>query len=315
VRNLPQHSIIEIMDPNKKFLYFNADGAALSGPTEASATTVPVSASAGMEVTNASTLKMIFKESVETDTLDVTMSRTADSDPREIMESIVNQINYSREPTLVIGDNSTGEYADHRLSNVSITFADHGTIKLHGPVQSTITSANAAGAGAPGRSSNVGMYNGEIITTIFVDLATSGKTCTASATADHAIGVTGGGAAYITQVTQAVNGIVYAAELICLEAPLGASTTVGLSSSSTASVTQGADATGNEKITEAVQSVGDRTQLNLADAANNPVHNAGITDTEYLYLYHGGGAAGDYTAGRFLIRLYGANPDGLEYND
>ncbi len=302
-----------IMDTTKKYLYFNND----TGDTDGSVM-MPVSTCVGFETTGASDVKFYFKSAPDTDTLDIQLDRTADSNPRELFEHIVNAINFSKDAVVTVGDDFTGKYIHPDITAVNnISDAADSVIKFQGHVQSNITSANPAGAGAPIRSTNVGEINSEIITTIFVDLSTTSTSAVASATADHAIGVpgTGGGGAdepaYITQVTEAVNGIVYAGELICLEAPGGASTTVGLSSSSSGTVTQGQDATGVERITEAVQAIGDRTQFNLADAANNPVHNAGIPDTRYLYLYHGSGAAGTYNAGKFLIRLYGAKTTGL----
>ena len=302
-----------IMDTTKKYLYFNKD----TDDTDSSVM-MPVSTCVGFETTGASDVKFYFKSAPDTDTLDIQLDRTADSNPRELFEQVVNAINFSKDAVVTVGDDFTGEYIHPNITAVSnISDAADSIIKFQGHVQSNQTSANAAGAGAPERSTNVGEINSEIITTIFVDLSTSSTSAVASATADHAIGVPGtgdGGAdepAYITQVTEAVNGIVYAAELICLETPAGASTTIGLSSNTASTITQGQDATGEEKITEGVQAKGERTQINLVSANSNPVHNEGIPDNRYLYLYHGASAAGTYSAGKFLIRLYGAKASGL----
>tara|TARA_Y100000592_G_C5458024_1_gene312424 strand:+ start:419 stop:1333 length:915 start_codon:yes stop_codon:yes gene_type:complete len=294
------------MDPNKKFLYLNADGAAVSGPTEVSATTVPVSTSAGMEVTSASNFKMYFKESVETDTLDVVMSRTADSDPREIMESIVNQINYSKEPTIVLGDNSTGEYADHRLSNVSLNFAEHTKIILNLPIASRAITQSATDPGAgfstlayTANTGLVGQINGEITTSIFIDLEARG--ISSGTTANDALGIaTNSNPAFFTSVSYGVNGIVYAGELICVEAPTGGDTSIGIAAN-TADVAPDANAVtgggGHTLVTPATQTRGLRTAFTMP---------AGGIQLDKLYLIQGGNTDDAYTAGKFIIRLFGA---------
>ena len=287
---------IEIMDPNKKFLYFNADSNVTNG-TEVSATTVPVGASAGMEVTEADNFRMYFKESVETDTLDVTMSRTANSDPREIMESIVNQINYSKEPTLVIGDDSTGEFADHRLSALSLSFADRTIIKFQGGIQSNIGFANGAGGKGPARASNVGKVNSEIISTFLIDLAQSGSESLGSADEHDVIGQSGSGGAYFTQITKAINGIVYRGEMICVEEPLGANAAIGLAHNGSSTLSQNDLIAGSHIIDDVTQTLGKRISFT-----------ANIAENRYLYLFHGAsGSANTYTAGKFLVRLFGAD--------
>lgn len=302
------------MDANKKYLFFN-----IRDNDENFSRSFPVSALVAMDTDTTSTsstkIKLLFKEAVQTDTTDVFLERTTDgADPRDFMEALVNEINFGKDATIVVGDDRTKEYLHKDISSVdSISAATYTnpTITLGSRVQSTITSANAAGTGAPERSSNVGEVNSEIITTFFIDLATVSTTSTSSATPDEAIGVTGGGAAYITQITEAVNGVVYAAELICVETPAGGATGVGLSSSVSATAEQGDDATGTEQITDTAQQKGDRTQINFVNPTANPVHSSGIPDNRYLYLYHDGSGAGDYTAGKFVLRLYGAKTTGL----
>ena len=50
----------------------------------------------------------------------------------------------------------------------------------------------------------------------------------------------------------------------------------------------------------------------MMNTDSNPVHNDHFVITDKILKTHGAFAAGDYTAGRFIIRLFGANPDGLE---
>ena len=299
------------MDPNKKFLYFNADGAAVSGPTEVSATTVPVSTSCGMEVTSASNFRMYFKESVETDTLDVFMSRTADSDPREIMESIVNQINYSREPTLVIADNSTGEFADHRLSNVSMTFAEHTKIIFNLPLAPRVHQATAAGAGWNAVNSGaynnntgiVGQINGEITTNIYIDLGALGD-IVSSSNANDIIGKNDTANAYFTKITNGINGVIYAGELICREEPTTGDPAINVVASDVGTLAEDTEfnaSASNQDIIAVggAQTVGKRTAFTIPSGS---LHN------RFLYLTHTGTTAGTYDAGKFVIRLFGV-PD------
>jgi len=284
------------MDTSKKFLYFNADSDATNG-TEVSATTVPLSTTCGMEVQSTSNLKMYFKESVETDTLDVTMSRTEDSDPRVVMERIVNEINFSKESLIVVGDNSTSQFIDESLSSVSMTFADHTIIKFQGGIQSNIGFANGAGGDGPARASNVGNVNSEIVSTFLIDLAQSGSVSSGSAAEHDVIGQSGTAGAYFTQITKAINGIVYGGEMICVEAPTNANAAIGLGHNVSATLSQDDAISSTHLIDDATQTLGKKTTFT-----------ANITDNHYLYLFHGAsGSATTYGAGKFLVRLFGAD--------
>ena len=81
------------------------------------------------------------------------------------------------------------------------------------------SSANSAGIGiSPAVVSTTVIRQGhKIITEITIDLGTS-KSSTIKAKNDvgDAIGVDGGGAAYITQLTPAVNGYITYVEMACL---------------------------------------------------------------------------------------------------
>ena len=77
------------MDTNKKYLYFNPTSDSVNG-----AVSVPVSGFVGMETTSSDNVVMYFREGTDTDTLDITITREAGSDPKPIMEEIVNAINF-----------------------------------------------------------------------------------------------------------------------------------------------------------------------------------------------------------------------------
>ena len=85
----------------------------------------------------------------------------------------------------------------------------------------------ATGGGFDGAAkvqARIQKINGEIITTILVDL----QGLVVSGTAKDIIGESGVAAAYITQITTAKNGIIYKAEMGCIEAPAGSNTTADI---------------------------------------------------------------------------------------
>jgi len=151
-------------------------------------------------------------------------------------------------------------------------------------------------------SITVGEINGEIITNIFVDIGVG--SIQSSSTNTGALGNGTDAAAYITQVTTAINGIVYKAELICVEAPAVASGANNLDidlSANASSIASGSAVSG----TPVCESAGSATLGRLIK------NTAAITPDHYLYLAQSGTNAGVYNAGKFLIRLYGAKTTGL----
>lgn len=166
--------------------------------------------------------------------------------------------------------------------------------------------ANSTGGGFDG-AAGVTMYvsktNGEILTTILVDI----QGLLVSTAVKDIIGEDGVAAAYITQITTAVNGIVYKAEMSCIEAPAGSNTTadIDLVANSTSRAEDTAyDGAGTALVlitAGGAYTVG-MTQGTGPDDLSNCVD-------AYLYLANGSGAnsGGTYTAGKFIIKLWGAS--------
>ncbi len=107
-------------------------------------------------------------------------------------------------------------------------------------------------------------------------------------------------AAHLGQITAAVNGTILAGKIICLEAPVGGVTDIDLYSAVEA--TGAYDDAGATDLTE--------TALVSAAAAWTIEREEALTAlpaaNEYLYLFGGvAGTAAEYTAGKFLIDLYG----------
>lgn len=151
-----------------------------------------------------------------------------------------------------------------------------------------------AGVGTIYRASGF-KVGGIVKTEILIDL-----TGLASSTTDLDIIGVGTGPAYIGQITTAKNGIILAGRMTCLEAPVGGVTDIDLYWAT--------EATGKfddavSGLTEtALITAGGAWTLALAKSLADPV---GIANG-YLYLTGGaGGTAAAYTAGKFLIELFG----------
>lgn len=102
------------MDTSKKFIYINNDSLDSDNSVN-----VPVSTLCGMETTGSNSIRLYFKEAVESDTLDVILLRTDDSDPGPIMESIVHEINHGKNSRIVLGDDFSKKYLHPDITNVS----------------------------------------------------------------------------------------------------------------------------------------------------------------------------------------------------
>lgn len=135
--------------------------------------------------------------------------------------------------------------------------------------------------------------NGRIITEIEIDLTGLDS----SGSANDVIGLDGSTGAYIGRNVILTNGVIHRVEMTCLEVPTGGDADVILVQGSeddeafddtvanTASV---ADGTGDWALGETI--------VNNAPA---------LTTNYYLYLTQGGSDNAVYTAGQFLIRLFG----------
>lgn len=134
-----------------------------------------------------------------------------------------------------------------------------------------------------------------IKTTIFIDL-----TGLASSTAGDIIGKDGGTAnCHLGRVTAAVNGQIFRGQISCLEATAGGEPDIDVWSAT--------EATGAEDA-----AVSGLTETALQDAAADytkgvtKVFTGNVVADQYLYLASsGGGDVGVYTAGQFVIEMWG----------
>lgn len=173
------------------------------------------------------------------------------------------------------------------------------------------TSTSTAGPGAVSGSvtapvTRVSTLNGEIITTITVDMQNLSASAGAAALVigNKEGGVDNSDSAKLITWDNATNGICYKVEMSCLETPAGngGSTAfdIDLMLNSSAASVQGSSATGEVLIAAAASWDSGITKQQL-DAA--------IDDTYSIFLTNGAtvGATGNaqYSAGKFVIRLYG----------
>jgi hypothetical protein len=179
-------------------------------------------------------------------------------------------------------------------------------VTVTGDVSITSTAASAVGGGFDGAETatiQIGEVNQEIITTIQIDLGTGGATdIVSSSTAGDVIGENDTAAAFITKYDSTKNGVLYKAELICLETPAGGDTDINLVLNATSLAEDAAGETEGHVIVDGgAQTIGMRTE-----STASVVTAAAGAHNDYIYLTHGGTTAGTYSAGKFLIRLYGA---------
>ena len=179
-----------------------------------------------------------------------------------------------------------------------------------GAISLNYTSAAAPGGGfdqANAVSAKVSKINGEIVTTILVDI----DGLSVGAGEKDVIGEDGVAAAYLTQITTAVNGVIYKAEMSCVETPatLSGATTADIDLvSNSNSLAQGADYdSAGTAVVLIAATAGYKAGTHRQSAAGADFEN--VVD-DYLYLAAGaapGGSGGRYGAGKFIIKLYGAS--------
>jgi hypothetical protein len=150
-----------------------------------------------------------------------------------------------------------------------------------------------AGVGAVYKTSVLKV--GTLITTqIYIDL-----TGLASSTTDLDIIGVAGGPAHIGQVTAARNGTIEAIRMTCLELPAGGADDIDLYAATE----------GTGEFDAGIGTLAETALITAGGAWANGTVKGSIavpSANQYLYLTGGeGGTAGTYTAGKFLIELFG----------
>ena len=159
----------------------------------------------------------------------------------------------------------------------------------------------------------------EIMTEIYVDLGSSKGALYSGAKAGTIIGHSGsltaaqaadsGSYAHLTQITEAENGIIVAAEMTCVEAPTGGNTDIDLVFDADKKAFSGSSGT-------ALVAAGGALVIGESLVSAEAGLDTNALKDQYLYLQMGAaasdtyGTANKYTAGKLIIRLFGhAVPD------
>ena len=210
--------------------------------------------------------------------------------------------------TIIIGTNATNSGSNTTTIGTDTTSRAKIYGKLSSVFHETVTGLGGGLDGVELGQVQIGSYNSEVITTIYLDLGQGGATdIVSSSTAGDVIGENDAAAAYATQITTAKNGVIYKAELICMETPVGGDTDINVTLHASSLAEDAAGESGGHVIVNGgAQAIG---RHSTGDAA--AIEAAAGAANDYLYLTHGGTTAGTYTAGKFLIRLFGVTADGL----
>ena len=167
----------------------------------------------------------------------------------------------------------------------------------YGEVQMS-TSSGSHGPGLDGVSpkTHIARINGEVVTTILIDIGAGG--IISSNAAGDVIGADGAAGSYLTRVTTAVNGVVYRGELACVEVPTTGDADINLTANAAVLAEDAAGEGEHVLVNGGTWTLGAKVDLTIPSG--------GIVN-DYLYLTHGGSTAGTYNAGKYIIKLYGAD--------
>ena len=171
---------------------------------------------------------------------------------------------------------------------------------------STVTYGDGALSGSTtAPTTKVVTVNGEIITTITVDLTNlSASGAVGKIVGNEEAAADGTAPAYLMQWSTTTNGVMYKAEMSCVEVPAGNATLLDFDlETDDVALEQGADpSTNNVVILAAAGNFAQGTtiqDLSVGDIGND----------QYIYIITGAaiGATGDaqFSAGKFVIKFYG----------
>jgi hypothetical protein len=158
-------------------------------------------------------------------------------------------------------------------------------------------SAGAGVADADAYAASVERVGSLIHTKILIDI----DDLVGSATDLDIIGISATANCHIGQITAAVNGTIVAGRMTCLELPTGGADDIDLYASNVG--------TGTQDVIITHADLGTETALVTSGAAWASGTTKGFTGlpaaNDYLYLVNGEAAGGTFTAGKFLIELFG----------
>jgi len=184
--------------------------------------------------------------------------------------------------------------------------ASGGAFYISGSMFAEDPAATGRGIGATTGSSyscRTSNINGECVTTILVDI----EGMKSKDDDGDVIGINGTHSSSLMRWETARHGVCYKAEMACIEAPTGGTADIDLKSNSTSVATYDTDGSGYTSIIAQSGDWGIGERLGT-DGSNGT--QTQIANNDYLYLTAGNAAADAvYTAGKFIIKLYGVKTD------
>ncbi len=243
----------------------------------------------------------VTSSAAELNYLDITTLGTGAASKAIVLDAS-GDYTYPASATIIHPSGATDTRQSGSTLNVAGTFQIGGVTvtptaaELNKLKDSTAVMTDGAGISAAEMYAAGVFKNGDItVTRIVVDLTG----LVGSATDLDIIGNTGGAAsAHFGQVTVALNGTMTAGRVTCLEVPAGGSTDIDFYSATVSTGAQDVDVT---TLTETV--------LVTSGGAWTSGQSKGMTTVppanDYLYIVNGAASGGTFTAGKFLIELYG----------
>jgi len=204
-------------------------------------------------------------------------------------------------PTFAI-DNTSG--TKDLKSNTALSYNANSGILTSTHFRSEYATPTAPGANADAFTDvKVERFGREIITSIFLDLDDGA----ASTSSNGHIIQNGGGTtpAYLTRLTTAINGVVYRAEMICLEVPVDGQTNIDLGTNTDATLYSAHDVVSDGS--NGVTIINQGTWVIGEVGHHLALYSTSFSQGDYVYLSCGASGTSDaYSAGKFLIKFYGA---------
>lgn len=260
-----------------KYLYFD--------PGSNNALVMPADQLLSMDQTDDTSISLRFSDSQGSNgaSTEVDLTVTTGKE-KDVMKSISEAVAFGKDQFLVVADSVNSNYVDSNISGVSITASGSGLSAGSG----------IAGTGTLYYSWREHVGDGVVKTQVFSDLTG----LTAGGTSGDIIGGSGGAAnSHFGKFETAITGTVFHAHLDVLEVPAGGAADIDLYAATEAT---GAEDAAVGSLTETLLlnagtwAVETRLQLTALPAADS-----------YLYLANIGTENAAFTAGRFLLTLYG----------
>jgi len=168
-------------------------------------------------------------------------------------------------------------------------------------------SAGSGVGNAASLTTRIARVNGEVVTTILIDI----QGLVESGYNNKVIGDSDEANAYFAKLTSAKNGLIYKAEIACLEAPGTGNADINIIVHDTCTLTEGAAATsGTYEVL--LDSGGSHALGRLLYTASGTTTTNAVTSAAERCVYLATGAMGSssdktYSAGKFIITTYGSS--------